>query len=109
MQPAEESTKRPAPVWDVVFVQSRKELIVILIIWLVFAVWVVGASGLLGYEASEGEVAVTWGIPTWVFWSIGVPWVVANGVIGWFCFGFMRDQSLEDDELTGSDEPEAKA
>lgn len=83
--------------WDAVFIQSRRELLGILIIWLFFALWVVGGSALTGYRPIEGEIEMVMGIPSWVFWSVGVPWCGANVVIFWFCLRVMKDQSLETD------------
>lgn len=93
--------KHPEPnseSWDEVFLQSRRELWGVLLIWVLFAVWVIGGSALLGFRELEGEVRLVWGMPAWVFWAIGVPWFVSNIVIGWFCLRVMKDQSLESDE-----------
>ena len=81
--------------WDAVFIQSRRELLGILIIWLIFAVWVVGASAVTGYRPIGEEVDLVMGIPAWVFWSVGVPWLGSNVAIFWFCLRVMKDQSLE--------------
>lgn len=35
------------------------------------------------------------GIPVWVFWGVVIPWIGANVVTCWFCFGLMQDDSLE--------------
>ena len=83
---------------DDVFVQSRRELVSILLIWLVFAGWVIAASAFLAYEDTSEGVELVFGMPAWVFWAIGLPWLGANGVIFWFCLGFMKDQSLESEE-----------
>ena len=80
---------------DAVFLQSRRELIGILLIWAGLALWVVIGAGALGYRETAGEVDMVWGIPAWVFWAIGVPWLISNTVIFWFCTGFMKDQPLD--------------
>jgi hypothetical protein len=100
MKHESKSSNDGAAPWDAVFVQSRRELVGILIIWLVFAVWVVGASALTGYRPAGEEVDLVMGIPAWVFWSVGVPWLGSNVAIFWFCLRVMKDQSLEspDDE-----------
>jgi len=100
-----DSSKDDTAPWDAVFIQSRRELIGILIIWLIFAVWVVGASALTGYRPAGEEVDLMMGIPAWVFWSVGVPWLGSNVAIFWFCLRVMKDQSLEtpdDDSDAGS-------
>ena len=95
--------------WDAVFLQSRRELIGILLIWLVFAAWVLGAAYFLAYAEPEGEVPLVLGMPAWVFWAVGVPWLGANIVIIAFCMGFMKDQSLDgaDDPAMGTDSKNA--
>ncbi len=93
-----ESSRSTAGAWDHVFVQSRRELIGILLIWCVFAVWVVGGAWYFAYDSSSEELNLIWGIPSWVFWSVGVPWIGANLSILWFCTCFMKDQSLEEQE-----------
>jgi hypothetical protein len=90
-----DSSKDGAAPWDAVLVQSRRELIGILIIWMIFAVWVVGASALTGYRPAGEEIDLVVGIPAWVFWSVGVPWLGSNVAIFWFCLRVMKDQSLE--------------
>ena len=35
------------------------------------------------------------GIPTWAFWGIAAPWILANAFTVWFCFRFMEDDPLE--------------
>ena len=38
--------------------------------------------------------STTLGIPTWLFWGIGVPWLVADVLTTWFCFFAMKDDDL---------------
>lgn len=98
-----ESSQTAAGAWDRVFLQSRRELIGILIIWVVLAVWVVGGAWFFAYDTPSDELKLVWGIPSWVFWSVGVPWMVANVSILWFCTCFMKDQSLETEGPSGSE------
>jgi hypothetical protein len=84
---------------DPVFVSSRREAIFVLIVFAVFAVFVIGVSYGLGnrLEATEGEpVSTILGLPTWVFWGILVPWGAANVVTAWYCLSFMSHESLEE-------------
>ena len=39
------------------------------------------------------------GVPVWVFWSIVIPWMLANIFTFWFCLFYMADDDLgEGDE-----------
>lgn len=81
---------------DPVFIHSRREAIVIFLIWLVSLLWAVPycyVNGYLGSQPPE-EIALIFGVPAWLFWGIAVPWLVADLLTVWFCFGFMKDDDL---------------
>lgn len=81
---------------DPVYRNSKRETFWILIIWAVFAAWVLGVSAWLGYgEATDGPAQTVLGFPKWVFWGIAVPWLGANVVIISFAAMFMKDDPLE--------------
>jgi len=86
--------------YDPVYLQSRRELGVILILFLVFSLWSVGTCYWLGYIDPEGSettaTAMTWGMPTWVFWGILMPWLAVDVAALWFCFFYMKDDNLGD-------------
>ena len=83
---------------DPVYVHARREAIVVVGIFFVFAICTLTIAFTLGSRTPEGErkVATLLGMPTWVVWSIVVPWVVANIITGWFCFYYMADDPLDD-------------
>jgi hypothetical protein len=84
------------PEYDPVFVNSRREAGVIFLIWLVALFWAVPfcyVTGYIGNYAPE-SFSTTWGIPTWLFWGIAVPWLVADLITTWFCFRYMKDDDL---------------
>ena len=62
----------PAP--DPVYVNSRREAIIIFRVWLCALLWAIPCSYLLGYthEFDPAQFSTVWGIPTWIFWGIGV-------------------------------------
>lgn len=96
---AVDSAGRPPvspPEWDPVFLHSRREAIVIFCIWLAGLLWAVPYCYLNGYAGNidPADVATVWGIPSWLFWGIAVPWVVADLATIWFCFCFMQDDDL---------------
>lgn len=84
--------------YDPVYLQSRRELGVILILFATFFLWSVGACYWLGYVDPDGSEPVTvsaiWGMPTWVFWGILVPWLAVDVAALWFCFFYMKDDDL---------------
>ena len=84
------------PEYDSVFLNSRREAIVIFLIWLVAMLWTVPYCYLKGFTPpAPGELIETVaGIPAWVFWGIGLPWMIANVATISFCLFIMRDDDL---------------
>ena len=97
--------------FDPAFLHSRREAIIIFCLWLAGLIWAVPFCYLNGYEQEfdPQTFSTTWGIPTWLFWGILVPWIGANLFTAWFCFGYMKDDDLgETDEHTeGEDDSSA--
>jgi len=65
--------------------------------WLAFGLWVVGYSWIMGHHpATPTEtISTVLGMPSWVFWGVALPWVLANILTFWYCFRFMVDDDLE--------------
>jgi hypothetical protein len=101
----QESSNTP---WDPVFLDSRREGLIILILWVVALLWAVPYCYLNGFPETfdEKEFSTVWGIPSWLFWGIAVPWLIADLFTLWFCFFYMKDADLEEE---GATEPEAAA
>jgi hypothetical protein len=90
------SDAEPLPL-DPVFLQSRRELAVIVLLFLGFFAWSVGTCYAWGYMPAEsaGEaVSMTWGMPTWFVWGILFPWLAVDVAALWFCFFYMKDDDL---------------
>jgi len=87
------------------FIRSG-ELRVIGLGFLVGMAWCIWWCYTQGYHLPAGEVEKTFGLPSWVFWGILVPWLVSDIFIGWFCFAYMQDDPLGEagDELA-EDQP----
>ena len=88
---------------DPVFLNSRREAIVIFLLWFVCLLWAVPVSYMLGYgqEIEPGNVPTILGMPKWTFWGIVCPWLVADVVTTWLCFRFIKEDDLgraEDEE-----------
>ena len=92
---------------DPVFVHSKRESIELLVAFLVFLIWSVGVSYVLGYGVEVGANETVWGIPHWVFWGVAVPWVGATLYTVYFCTFRMADDPLEDlSDLSASTTPD---
>ena len=89
--------------YDPIFLNARREAIVIFLIWLVCLLWSVPFCYAYGYpeQYDAAEFSTLFGIPTWLFWGIAAPWLLANIATTWFCFAFMKDDDLgvAEDEL----------
>ncbi|MDA1013030.1 MAG: hypothetical protein O3A00_01095 [Planctomycetota bacterium] len=85
--------------FDPVFLHARREAIVIFLAWAAALFWAVPYCYLTAYGI-EGEVPTVWGIPSWLFWGIAVPWVLADLFTVWFCLCYMKNDELghADDE-----------
>jgi len=83
--------------YDPVFLNSRREAIVIFCLWAVGLMWSVPFCYFTGYLSSDfgaDDISTIFGIPTWLFWGIFVPWIVADVFTTWFCFCYMTDDDL---------------
>lgn len=98
--------------YDPVFLHARKEAWVIFRVWLVAMLWAVPFCYYTGYvdEFDPDSFSTTLGIPTWLFWGIGVPWLVADVVTTWFCLFAMKDDDLGEapEEAATADGPSGK-
>jgi hypothetical protein len=85
--------------YDPVFLHARREAVVLLIAFVLFMVWTVGVSFLLGYRQPEGQpVPVLIGMPRWAFWGVFLPWMVANVFTIVFSVCYVANDPLEADQ-----------
>ena len=101
----EKKTDSATSSFDPVYEHTRRETFVIICAWVVFCVWVVGVSLLTGYRVDPDTMKTVMGMPAWVFWGVGLPWLASNVFIIWFALKYMVDDPLGEDE----DEPIEKA
>lgn len=86
---------------DPVYLHARREAVVVLVIFAVFATYVLTVSYWLGFAATDAdppgeiELGPFGGMPRWVFWGIVIPWLAANVVTAWFCFLYMKEDELD--------------
>ena len=84
---------------DPVYLHTRREAWLILLVYLASLLWVVPYSALHAYEPvnAAGEVELVWGIPAWVFWGVLAPWCITSLVSILFCLFVIRDDELSDE------------
>ena len=58
--------------------QTLKEVKYLLLAWLFFASWVLIYCGFEAYGQDHEDVKITFGMPSWVFWGIALPWICSN-------------------------------
>ena len=80
---------------DPLFLHSRREAIIIFSVWLLALLWAVPYCYFGGYAVAESDQLQTvWGIPSWVFWGIAAPWLLADVFTVWFCLSYMEDDDV---------------
>jgi len=82
--------------YDPVFLHSRREAVIIFCLWVMALLWVVPFCYFNGYggNVDPNTISMIMGVPTWLFWGIFVPWLVADVFTIWFCFFYMKDDDL---------------
>lgn len=80
--------------FDPAFLNARREAIVIFLAWAAALVWCVPYCYAFGYGVEHDNVAMVWGIPSWLFWGICFPWILANAFTVWFCLCYMKLDNL---------------
>ena len=94
------SNKPPPPgkQYQRIFLNSRREAIVIFCLWAVCLVWAVPYCYLNGFpkEFDPDSFSTFLGVPAWLFGGIVLPWLLADVFTTWFCFFFMKDDDLEE-------------
>jgi hypothetical protein len=80
---------------------SLREAKWIVVIWLVTFIWVVGYCARFGYHEAGTAVPTIFGMPSWVFWGVALPWAAATVVSSWFALFQIADDSLVGDPPAG--------
>ena len=76
--------------------QTLKEVKYLLLAWLFFASWVLIYCGFEAYGQDHEDVKITFGMPSWVFWGIAVPWICSIVFTIYFSLFVMKDNHHEE-------------
>lgn len=90
---------------DPVLKNSRREAIIIGVVWFAATTFCCAYSYWAGYNRpgqalGRQDLNVVLGMPSWVFWGIMVPWLVCALFTFWFAGVFMSDDDLGKDHTT---------
>jgi hypothetical protein len=77
---------------------ARREGLLVLAVWVATIVWTMLAAYLLAYDRDTSQMRLILGMPDWVFWSVVLPWILCLAFSAWFCFRFMADDDLGQDQ-----------
>ena len=85
--------------FDTVYLNSRREAVIIFGVWVVCLLWSVPYCYIFCYPPGDAEFnpdtfSMIWGVPSWVCWGILFPWGASNLFTIWFCFFYMQDDDL---------------
>jgi hypothetical protein len=89
---------------DPVYLHTRREAWLILLVWLASLLWVIPYCAFNAYEPANSVdgLKLVGGVPAWVFWGVLAPWFVTSLVTFFFCQFVIRDDELSDEPLTTS-------
>ncbi|MDA7504203.1 hypothetical protein OAF42_00415 [Planctomicrobium sp.] len=81
---------------DPVYVHSKNEAYLILIVWALSFAWTVPYCYSNGFQTTNEnwELSLTMGMPSWIFWGVGLPWFVAGILSILICLFFIKDDDL---------------
>jgi hypothetical protein len=77
---------------------ARREGLLIMAVWALALVWTIASAYVLGYERPASAIRLVLGMPDWIFWSVVLPWGVCGLFSTWFCFRYMADDDLGQDQ-----------
>jgi hypothetical protein len=87
---------------DPVMVHSRREALVIISVWLASTIYCCTYCYFFGYirpghPLGQGDLNFVFGMPSWTFWGILVPWAICSAFTFWFAGWQMADDDLGKD------------
>ena len=81
---------------------ARREGLLIMALWASCLIWSMAVGYFMGYRRPTAEMSLIFGIPDWIFWSVVLPWGLCLAFSIWFCFGYMADDDLGQDQPEGT-------
>ena len=87
---------------DPILISSRREALLVFLIWLLAASYSIGVCYVWGYGRDASTLTYVLGFPDWIFWGVVVPWSVCTLI----CF-VMANYVIADDDL-GEEQAEAE-
>lgn len=83
--------------YDPAYLNSLRELYVMVGIWAVSLLWTLGYCALFAYQSPDATeaVSIVWGVPSWVLWGIAVPWGMGGLVTMWFALFFIKEDDTD--------------
>jgi hypothetical protein len=81
---------------------ARREGLLIMALWGLCLIWSMTFGYLMGDRRSPGDMSLILGIPDWIFWSVVLPWGLCLAFSIWFCFRYMADDDLGQDQPEGT-------
>ena len=86
------------PEFDPIYLHCRREAWVILAVWAAAFAWTVPYCYFNGYlgssNVSADNLPTVFGIPSWIFWGVGFPWLAADIVTIYLCTRFIVEDDL---------------
>lgn len=88
--------------FDPLYLSALRELKWIVVAWAVNFAWVIGFCVYIGYDSvgttdsADAELRLVFGLPSWVFWGVMLPWILVTLFTGWFALTQIKDHPLED-------------
>jgi hypothetical protein len=79
---------------DPVLTSSRREALLVLVIWLAACIYSITVCYRLGYGRDVSTLTYVLGFPDWVFWGVIVPWTVCTALSFLLSFFVVRDEDL---------------
>ena len=76
--------------------QTKKEVKILVLAWFFFASWVLIYCGFKAYSQDQEYVKIVFGMPSWVFWGIAVPWICSIVFTIYFSLFVMKDNDHEE-------------
>jgi hypothetical protein len=82
-----------------VYRNARREGLIIFAAWLASTVYCCGYSYLFGYTSPDhplgpADIHPVFGMPSWFFWGVLVPWGACTLFTLWFAGFYMKDDDL---------------